>query len=154
MELETITPREDWRELLRSDGFWSPTEVADLRVHRTVRWDESKVAHLSEREVNSLVDTTRSEYARVLNAVGEVVDSDRMEEHGIPTNLMPYLLRSWEEDHPTLLMRFDFEDAFNGPRLLSASSGDLSLFYETADLQWSWKEAAVPRGRQFNTASD
>ena len=87
-----------------------------------------------------------------LELVQHVIDRQMFGLFLIPPEFEDLVVRSWDEDEPTIYGRFDL--AFDGvgpPKLLEYNADTPTALVEAAVAQWFWLKDVDERGDQFNS---
>ena len=142
-----IEKRENFEEKLKSIGF----EFFSLD---NPYWDESITYSFNLNEVNEIEKATNELYQMCLEAVQHVIDYNLFDKLHINPKLIPLILRSWEEEEPSVYGRFDF--AFNGTdlKMLEFNADTPTSLYEGSVVQWNWLEDKFKDKDQFNSIHD
>ena len=104
-----------------------------------VYWDESAHYEFDMTQVNQLEKATNDLYEMCLTAVQHVIDNNLFEQLHINPDLIPLIVRSWDEDEPSIYGRFDFGyDGVNPPKMLEFNADTPTSLYEASVVQWEW----------------
>lgn len=141
MERLSISPRPDYRSQIEALGF---------DFHQDY-WKESAYYRFDAREVAVLEEATRACYEMYIRAVDYVIRENLWDRLHIPRQVVPAIIRSWEEDDLSLYGRFDFAWVDGTPRLLEFNADTPTSLFEAAIVQWNWKENRFPAADQFNS---
>lgn len=140
-----ITARPDWQTKVEKLGFVFHTTA------ETPYWDETACYHFSAKEIDAIERATNDLHALALNAIQHIIDHDRFAEMKIPNELIPLIISSWEQDHPTLYGRFDLAYSSQGEiKLLEYNADTPTSLLEAAVIQWYWLQEVFPEKDQFN----
>ena len=141
-----IDPRPDWQTRVEKYGLHFHT------LNDEPYWDESACYVLSRFEVDTLERATYALFDMCLELVQHVIDNRMFGLFLIPEEFEELVVRSWDDDHPTLYGRFDL--AFDGvgpPKLLEFNADTPTALVEAAVAQWAWLKDVDERGDQFNS---
>jgi glutathionylspermidine synthase len=147
MKRHTTSPRKDWQELVTSQGFGHHS-YSDGSIY----WDESAFYSFTKDESELFFTTAQRLYKNLISVAESVVEEHRYHELGLPLGSLPLIAHSWEADDPTFLARFDF--VYSGdspPRLLDTHMDTPGMLFESAVIQWNWKEEVFPKESQYNS---
>lgn len=150
MERREMTPREGWQRRVEEAGF--PIHTAEGPY-----WDESACWVFTPGDVDVLERATAELQARVLEAVGHVLESgDWWDRLAIPRAMIPGIQRSWEgadgDGDPSIYGRMDLAwDGTGTPRLLEYNADTPTGLVEAAVVQWRWLEDVAPGKDQWNS---
>lgn len=141
-----LSPRADWQSLVESIGMTYHT------IDGEPYWDETACYHFAVAEIDTLEIATATLYDLCCRAVEQVICDNRFAQLGISEPYIPYIIRSWEEDEPSLYGRFDL--AYNGcgpPKLLEFNADTPTALLEASVVQWFWQQERFPAADQFNS---
>jgi glutathionylspermidine synthase len=142
----TLDPRPGWQQRVEEHGLHFHT------LRGEPYWDESAAYQLTRREVDTLELATNTLHEMCLELVQEVIDQRRFGLFLIPPEYEEFVVRSWEEDEPSVYGRFDL--AFDGvgpPKLLEYNADTPTALVEASVAQWVWLKDVDERGDQFNS---
>lgn len=141
-----LEPRREWQSKVESAGMSYHT------IDGSVYWDESACYRFTSREIDELERASATLYDLCCQAAEEVIRNDRFAELQIPEQFRSYLVRSWEEDEPSLYGRFDL--CYGGtdpPKMLEFNADTPTALLEAAVVQWFWLQERFPEADQFNS---
>jgi glutathionylspermidine synthase len=146
MDRILTTPRANWEKKVEEVG---------LVFHHTAEglyWDESAYYRFNEEEVEILEKATNELHELCLVAVQHVIDKNRFEELGIPSEVAHLVIDAWEEEPPSIYGRFDFAyDGKSPPKLLEYNADTPTALLESSVVQWFWLEERFKGADQFNS---
>ena len=102
-------------------------------------WDESACYDFSRYEIDTLERATYALHEMCLDLVQHVIDKRMFGLFLIPPEFEELVVRSWEEDEPSVYGRFDL--AFDGvgpPKLLEYNADTPTALVEASVAQWHW----------------
>ena len=143
----TITPpRIGWQEKVKSYGMGYHT------IDGEVYWDETAYYTFSPSEIDEL-DTATAELQELCIAAAEHVITNKLyEKLQIPPLAIPLIERSWENDEPSILGRFDLVyDGHTPPKMLEYNADTPTALLEASVIQWFWLKERFPEADQFNS---
>ncbi len=146
MRRMAVDPRPDWQR-----------RVEELGLHfHTLRgepyWDESACYVLSRHEVDTLERASYALWEMCLGLVQHVIDNRMFGLFLIPKEYEAIIVRSWDEDWPSVYGRFDLAyDGVSPPKLLEFNADTPTGLVEASVAQWQWLKDTDDRGDQFNT---
>ncbi len=147
MKRVTIAPRPDWQSIVESQGL-----VYHSNDDGTPYWNEAAYYHFTAAEIDELEEATAELYSLCLQAVGYVIDNNRLSELGIPQAAHEKLRWSWQQQEPTLYGRFDLAyDGSGPPKMLEFNADTPTTIVEAAVTQWYWMQDLFPNADQFNS---
>ena len=127
----------------------------DFHTLDNVYWDESVYYEFSMREVDQLEKATNDLFEMCLTAVQHVIDNNLYEKLCIDKDMIPLIIRSWDEEEPSVYGRFDFGyDGINPPKMLEFNADTPTSLYECSVVQWHWLQDIDPAADQFNSIHD
>jgi glutathionylspermidine synthase len=87
-----------------------------------------------------------------LDLVQEVIDQRMFGLFLIPGEFEEMVIRSWEEQEPSIYGRFDFAyDGVGAPKMLEYNADTPTALLEASIVQWQWLKDIDERGDQFNS---
>ena len=86
-----------------------------------------------------------------LGAVQHVMDNDLYHHFAIPSAFIPYIERTWMQDHPAIYGRFDFAYRAGQLKLLEFNADTPTSLYEAGIVQWFWLQDFDKGKDQFNS---
>lgn len=118
----------------------------------------SELLLLREAEAEAYYEAGLRLYGLFCEAAEFVIAENAFEVLGIPANLVPLIVQSWDDGrHLHLMGRFDFAGGIGGLpiRLIEFNADTPTSLPETAIIQWaSLKANSLDEDRQFNTLYD
>jgi glutathionylspermidine synthase len=144
MQRHKIIPRQNWQSAVEQLGFgFHSTHVP--------YWDESACYSFSMEEVVQIEQASGELWTMCLNAVQHVMDKGRYSEFAIPEWIVPYIERTWTEDHPAIYGRFDFCYKNGQLKLLEFNADTPTSLFEAGIVQWFWLQDFAKEKDQFNS---
>ncbi len=144
MQRISITPRNNWRAAVEKLGFGFHTTNVPY-------WDESAYYSFTMEEILFIEKSTADLWPMCLNAVQHVMDEGRYAELAIPEWIIPYIERTWTEDHAAIYGRFDFCYRNGQLKLLEFNADTPTSLYEAGIVQWFWLQDFAKGKDQFNS---
>ena len=146
MYRRTIDPRPDWPAKVEAVGLNYHT------IDNEIYWDESACYRFTTAEIDRLEQATAELYSLCCAAAEAAIRAGRLAELGIPEQYRDYIVRSWEDDEPSLYGRFDLSfDGSGPPKLLEFNADTPTALPEAAVVQWFWLQERFPDADQFNS---
>ena len=144
MHRMTLDPRPNWQKRVEEYGLHYHT----LRGEKY--WDESAAYQLSSYEVDTLDLAADTLHQMCLDLVQEVIDDRLFGLFLIPKEFEELVIRSWEEQEPSIYGRFDLAyDGVSPPKLLEYNADTPTALVEASVVQWFWLKDVDERGDQF-----
>lgn len=147
MERIAIAPRPNWQAEVEGAGLvW---HTADGQPY----WNESAYYAFTAGEIDEIEAATAELQRLCLEAGQAIVDRNLFGRLGMPSWVVPYVKRAWNDEPPALYHgRFDLGyDGRNPPKLFEYNCDTPTALFEAAVVQWDWKEAVLPDRDQFNS---
>ncbi len=142
----TIDPRPNWQKRVEEFGLYYHT------LRGEPYWDETACYQFTTYEVDRIEEATNALHAMCLELVQEVIDNRMFGLFLIPKEFEEYVIRSWEQDEPSVYGRFDLAfDGVDAPKLLEYNADTPTALVEAAVAQWMWLKDVDERGDQFNS---
>ncbi|MFM8273650.1 MAG: glutathionylspermidine synthase family protein [Gemmata sp.] len=146
MHRVTCDPRPNWQKRVEEYGLYYHT------LRGEPYWDESAFYQFTNTEVERIYDATMALHKMCLDLVQEVIDKRLFGLFMIPQEFEDYVIRSWENDEPSIYGRFDFAyDGSGPPKMLEYNADTPTALVEAAVAQWYWLKDVDERGDQFNS---
>jgi glutathionylspermidine synthase len=142
----SVDPRPNWQKRVEEHGLMFHT----LKGERY--WDETAAYQLSSYEVDQLELAANTLHEMCLDLVQEVIDERMFGLFLVPKEFEEMVIRSWEEQEPSIYGRFDFAyDGVGAPKLLEYNADTPTALLEASIVQWQWLKDIDERGDQFNS---
>ena len=104
------------------------------------------------REIDELDAATAELQEMCIAAVEHVITNKLYEKLQIPPLAVPLIERSWENDDPSILGRFDLAyDGHSPPKMLEYNADTPTALLEASVIQWFWLKDCFPDADQFNS---
>ncbi|MEU7480105.1 glutathionylspermidine synthase family protein [Lentzea sp. NPDC042327] len=152
MRRETSSPRPNWQRTVSDQGlvFGLPAKYANGSDRPY--WDESVHYVFEMSEILSLEADVELLHSMCLDAVDNVVTTERYRDFGIPEWVWPHIAESWRRHDPHLYGRFDLRYDGSGPaKLLEYNADTPTSLLEAAIIQWNWKTDVFADDDQWNS---
>ncbi|MCP2262290.1 Glutathionylspermidine synthase [Streptoalloteichus tenebrarius] len=152
MRREHFEPRRDWQQRIAEQGlvFGSPSTAADGSPRPY--WDESVHYVFELDEVLSLEADVELLHSMCLEAVDNIVTTERYRDFGIPEWLWPAIAESWRRHDPHVYGRFDLRYDGSGPaKLLEYNADTPTSLLEASVVQWHWLTDTHEGDDQWNS---
>ena len=144
MERIKISPRNNWQSEIEKLGFgYHSTEGA--------YWDETAYYTFSLAEIEEIEKATKTLWELCLSAVQHVIDKKLYSRMNIPENFIPYIEKTWDEDHPSVYGRFDLCYKKGKIKMLEFNADTPTSLYEAGIVQWFWLQDVYKNKDQFNS---
>jgi len=140
-----ITPRKNWQAKVEELGF-------SFHSLDDVYWDESTTYSFNMNEIFMLEEATNKLHEMCLTAVQHIIDKDLYDLLKIPREFIPMIVKSWNDEDPSIYGRFDFSyDGSGYPKLLEYNADTPTSLFESAVVQWHWLQDYNSSKDQFNS---
>jgi len=141
-----VDPRPNWQKRVEGHGLMFHTLKGEPY------WDETAAYQLSSYEVDQLELAANTLHEMCLDLVQEVIDQRMFGLFLIPKEFEDLVVRSWNDDEPSVYGRFDLAyDGVSPPKLLEYNADTPTALLEAAIVQWQWLKDVDERGDQFNS---
>lgn len=144
MERIKIAPREDWQGKLEKLSF-------EYHSLQNVYWDESAHYKFTPLEIDKIEKATEALYQMCLTAVQHVIDNELFSKFFINEAIIPLILRSWDEEEPSIYGRFDLSYDGTNIKMLEFNADTPTSLYEAGVIQWYWLQDIDKDADQFNS---
>lgn len=145
MRISTQT-RPDWQRKVEEYGMAYHTIDGD------VYWDETAYYSFSSAEIDELESATAELQELCISAVEHVITNKLYDTLQIPRCAIPLIERSWDDDKPSILGRFDVAyDGNSPPKMLEYNADTPTALLEASVIQWFWLKERFPDADQFNS---
>ncbi|MFT3855929.1 MAG: glutathionylspermidine synthase family protein [Ilumatobacteraceae bacterium] len=138
------TPRNNWQQAVERIGFGFHTTNVPY-------WDESVYYSFTMDEILHIEEATADLWRICLEAVEFVIENRLYSLFQIPEEFIPYLEKSWNEDHPSIYGRFDLCYKDGQIKMLEFNADTPTSLYEAGIVQWFWLQDLDPAKDQFNS---
>ncbi|MDR3711451.1 MAG: glutathionylspermidine synthase family protein [Puia sp.] len=140
----TTPPRNNWQQAVEQLGFGFHTTNVPY-------WDESAYYSFTMDEVLRIEEATAQLWELCILAVQHAIDNKLYSLFHIPEAFIPYLERTWNEDHPSIYGRFDLCYKDGQVKLLEFNADTPTSLYEAGIVQWFWLQDFDASKDQFNS---
>jgi len=144
MQRISINPRNNWQSAVEKLGFGFHTTNVPY-------WDESVYYEFKMDEVLFIEKASAELWDLCLGAVQHVMDNNLYSRFSIPEAFIPYIERTWTEDHPAIYGRFDLCFKDGQLKLLEFNADTPTSLYEAGIVQWFWLQDFDKSKDQFNS---
>jgi glutathionylspermidine synthase len=149
---ERSTPRANWRQEIHDQGLVYDTPGRDAAGNARPYWDESVHYVFEMDEILSMEADVEVLHSMCLDAVEQVVLTERYADFGIPEWVGPAIAESWRRSDPHVYGRFDLRYDGSGPaKLLEYNADTPTSLLEASVIQWFWKTTVFPDDDQWNS---
>jgi glutathionylspermidine synthase len=149
MRRMSLDPRPDWQRKVEQLGLHFHT--ADGKPY----WDESACYVFSKYQIDTVERATYALWEMCLELVQHVLDEKLFDLFMIPPEFQDLVVRSWDDDWPSVYGRFDLAyDGVGPPKLLEFNADTPTALVEASVAQWHWLKEIDPDGDQFNNIHD
>jgi glutathionylspermidine synthase len=131
MQRFAIHPRNNWQQAVEQLGFGFHTANVPY-------WDESAYYSFPLGEIDLIERATGELWELCLEAVQHVIDEQLYDKFAIPKDFVPYIEKTWEEDHPSIYGRFDLCFKDGQIKLLEFNADTPTSLFEAGIIQWFW----------------
>jgi glutathionylspermidine synthase len=146
MERTVTPPRFDWQDKVESNGMSYHT------IDGQVYWDETTYYSFTSSEIDELESATAELHEMCIKAAEHVISNKMYDRLMIPPHAIPLIERSWENDEPSILGRFDLAyDGHSPPKMLEYNADTPTALLEASVIQWFWLKDRFPEADQFNS---
>ncbi|MDP0398821.1 MULTISPECIES: glutathionylspermidine synthase family protein [Tsukamurella] len=145
------TPRPNWRQTIQSQGLVFGTPARDGSGGSREYWDESVFYEFDMDEVLSLEAQVGVLHSMCLQAVENVILTERYADFGIPEWAWGPIEESWKRQDPHVYGRFDLRyDGRRPAKLLEYNADTPTSLLEAAVVQWYWFQETAPDVRPWD----
>jgi glutathionylspermidine synthase len=144
MQRITTSPRNNWQKTVETLGFGFHTSDVPY-------WDESAYYNYELSEIELIEKATAELWDLCLGAVQHVIDNKLYHLFHIPENYIPYVEKTWNEDHPAIYGRFDLCYRNGKLKMLEFNADTPTSLYEAGIVQWFWLQDFDKSKDQFNS---
>ena len=130
-----LRERPDWKQQAAEYGFHFHT------MYGEPYWDESAYYQFSLKQIEQdIEDPTAELHQMCLAAVDKVIrDEEWLDRFQIPALHREFILRSWQDNAPSLYSRLDLVyDGKSPAKLLENNADTPTSLYESGFWQWLW----------------
>jgi len=142
-------------QIRKRDKWWEKCESVGMNYHTmesAIYWDESVCYEFTSQEVDKLEAASDELHEMCISAAEHVIKKDRFSDLKIPGDFRDLIIKSWNEDEPSMYGRFDFcYDGTGEPKLLEYNADTPTSLLEASVVQWYWLRDVYPDCDQFNS---
>ncbi|MDF0531221.1 glutathionylspermidine synthase family protein [Tsukamurella sp. 8F] len=144
MRRRSVTPRQGWRDIVTSQGMVYGTPARDGAGAPREYWDESVCYEFDMDEILSLEAQVDVLHSMCLQAVENVVLTERFADFGLPEWSWGAIADSWRRSDPHVYGRFDLRyDGERPAKLLEYNADTPTTLLEASILQWYWFQDTI-----------
>ncbi len=141
--IETV-PRNNWQQAVEKLGFGFHTSNIPY-------WDESAYYSFAMQEILDIENATAELWRMCLSAIQYTIDQDLFHLFQIPSEFIPYLIQTWNEEHPSIYGRFDLCFKNGQIKMLEFNADTPTSLFEAGIVQWFWLKDFDDSKDQFNS---
>lgn len=146
------TPRPNWQRTIAEQGLVFGTPGVDTDGTPRPYWDETVHYEFDRDEILALETQVEVLHSMCLDAVEQIVLTERFADFGLPQWCWEAVAKSWRRSDPYLYGRFDLRYDGGGPaKLLEYNADTPTSLLEAAIIQWHWLTDAHPGDDQWNS---
>lgn len=139
-------PRPNWQKRVEEYGLFFHT------LRGEPYWDETAYYQFTHYQIDTLELAAQTLHDMCMDLVREVIEENMLGLFLIPKKYEEFVIKSWEEQHPSVYGRLDLAyDGVSPPKLLEYNSDTPTALVEAAVAQWYWLKDVDERGDQFNS---
>ena len=155
MRRDKKAPRANWRQTVHEQGLVYDIPGRDTAGNARPYWDESVHYVFEMDEILSLEADVETLHSMCLDAVENVITTERYRDFGIPEWAWPAVAESWKRSDPHVYGRFDLRYDGSGPaKLLEYNADTPTSLLEASVVQWFWKTTVFPDDDQWNSVHE
>lgn len=152
MRREHRAPRADWQRIVHEQGLVYDSPGRDGAGAPRPYWDESVHYVFEMDEILALEADVELLHSMCLEAVDNVITTERYADFSIPEWVWPGIAESWKRADPYVYGRFDLRYDGSGPaKLLEYNADTPTTLLEASIIQWFWKTELFPDDDQWNS---
>jgi len=146
MERLITPPRFDWQAKVEANGLNYHT------IDGQPYWDETAYYSFSSSEIDEIESATAELHELCIKAAEHVISNKLYSKLMIPPQAVPLIERSWDNDEPSILGRFDLAyDGHSPPKMLEYNADTPTALLEASVTQWFWLKERFSDADQFNS---
>ena len=145
MERLHTQERNNWKKSLENKGFGYHS------LDGIPYWNEGAYYKFSSDEIDEIEIATNELWDMCLEAVQHIIDNKLYSKLGIPSDAIPLIEKSWEEDAPSIYGRFDLAMNNGQIKMLEFNADTPTSLFEAGVIQWFWLQDKFPKSDQFNS---
>jgi glutathionylspermidine synthase len=142
MKKVSITPRKNWEEKIKQQGF----------IYYDEYYKEDFCYSFSREEIDNLERATTEIFDMCCKVMEHLIANPALlVDFKIPTQFIPLIVHSWKQDDVALYGRFDL--AYNGKdiKVLEFNADTPTSLLEASVIQWYWLQDFDSSKDQFNS---
>ena len=143
MKRHIITPRTDWEEKVKAQGF--------LFYKTESYYTETAAYEFTAAEVDLIEAATADIFDKCCAVVEHVIKNDLWDKFFIPKEYADLIKWSWQEDMPSFYGRMDLAYNNGDIKLLEFNADTPTSLLEASVIQWYWLQEYDSKLDQFNS---
>lgn len=143
MQRHTITPRKDWEQKIKDQGF--------LFYKNESYYSETAAYEFTATEIDQIEAATADIFEKCIAVAEHVIKNDLWDEFFIPKEYADLIKWSWNEDMPSFYGRMDLSFNNGEIKLLEFNADTPTSLLEASVIQWYWLQDYDSRLDQFNS---
>jgi len=151
MVIKYLTKDPDWISRVESVGYGYHSD------NSVPYWIDHYYYSITEKTADRIYHATNELWQMCLAAVEHVISNQKFHLFHIPDFMHHHIVRTWEQDAPSIYGRFDFAyDAVEDQlKLLEFNADTPTSLFECGVVQWYWKEHHFGSEKdQFNSVHE
>jgi glutathionylspermidine synthase len=145
-------PRPGWQQTIHEQGLVFDSPGRDGIGSPRPYWDESVHYVFEMDEILAIEADVELLHSMCLDAVENVITTERYRDFAIPEWVWPGIAESWKRSDPYVYGRFDLRYDGSGPaKLLEYNADTPTTLLEASVVQWFWKTSVFPEDDQWNS---
>jgi glutathionylspermidine synthase len=146
------SPRPGWQRTIADQGLVYGSPGRDTNGRPRPYWDESVHYEFDLDEILALEAQVEVLHSMCLDAVEQIVLTERFADFGLPQWSWEPIKQSWHRSDPYVYGRFDLRYDGRGPaKLLEYNADTPTALLEAAIVQWHWLTDRYPGDDQWNS---
>lgn len=114
-------------------------------------WDESAYYSFSLSEILNIETATEELWRICMNAIQYIIDQNLFRLFQIPEVFVPYVVQTWNDEHPSVYGRFDLCFKNGQIKMLEFNADTPTSLFEAGIVQWFWLKDFDDTKDQFNS---
>lgn len=118
-------------------------------------WIDHRYYEVTPEFSDRVQNATKQIWELCLEAVQYIIDNNQFHKFGIPNYMIPHIIKSWDNDVPSIYGRFDFgyDSKKDQLKMLEFNADTPTSLFETGVVQWYWKEHYFPNNNSVDQFS-
>jgi glutathionylspermidine synthase len=144
MDRIITSPRNNWQRAVEKLGF-------NFHTNNIPYWDESAFYSFTLSEILNIETATAELWRICIDTIQYIIDQNLFRLFQIPDEFVPYIVQTWNDEHPSIYGRFDLCFKNGQIKMLEFNADTPTSLFEAGIVQWFWLQDFDDAKDQFNS---